>query len=66
MKIVEFDIRLIRGNSILVRKRNWGYEFQIFMIIMLLWYLDKEHEAEWIVKVYKETNKEREEWRALV
>jgi hypothetical protein len=36
------------------------------MIIMLLWYLDKEHEAEWIVKVYKETNKEREEWRALV
>jgi hypothetical protein len=28
--------------------------------------LDKEREAERLAKVYKETNKEREEWRALV
>uniref|UniRef100_B9N7K1 Uncharacterized protein n=1 Tax=Populus trichocarpa TaxID=3694 RepID=B9N7K1_POPTR len=27
---------------------------------------DKEREAERLAKVYKETNKEREEWRALV
>jgi hypothetical protein len=28
--------------------------------------LDKECEAERFAKVYKETNKEREEWRASV
>jgi hypothetical protein len=28
--------------------------------------LDKEHEAERLANVYKETNKEHEEWRALV
>jgi hypothetical protein len=28
--------------------------------------LDKEREAERLAKVYKETNKERKEWRALV
>jgi hypothetical protein len=28
--------------------------------------LDKEREAERLAKVYKETNEEREEWRALV
>jgi hypothetical protein len=28
--------------------------------------LDKEREAKRLAKVYKETNKEREEWRASV
>ena len=28
--------------------------------------LDKEPEVEQLAKVYKETNKEREEWRALI
>ena len=28
--------------------------------------LDKEREAEWLAMVYKEINKEREEWRASV
>jgi len=28
--------------------------------------LDKEHEAERLAKIYKETNEEREEWRASV
>jgi hypothetical protein len=28
--------------------------------------LDKEREVERLAKVYKETNKERKEWRALV
>ena len=28
--------------------------------------LDKELDTEWIVKVYKKTNKKLEEWRALV
>jgi hypothetical protein len=28
--------------------------------------LDKEHKVERLAKIYKETNKEREEWRASV
>jgi hypothetical protein len=41
-----------------LEKRNNGYKFQIFMM------LGKKLEVERLAKVYKKTNKEREEWRA--
>jgi len=41
-----------------LEKRNNGYKFQIFMM------LGKKREVERLAKVYKKTNKEREEWRA--
>jgi len=48
------------------KQEKWRLEVSNIYDYNVSMRLDKEHKVERLAKIYKETNKEREEWRASV